>query len=49
MSINISKQASVKENEALLVLTDTLDKLKEFQLTDGELAYIKKHMRIKKN
>ncbi|MEN8121771.1 MAG: leucyl aminopeptidase [Bacteroidota bacterium] len=42
MSINISKRASVKENEALLVLTDTPAKLKEFQLTDGELAYIKK-------
>lgn len=42
MSINISKQASVKENEALLVLTYTPDKLKEFQLTDNEMDYLRK-------
>jgi len=42
MSINISKQASVKDNEALIVLTDSSELLKGFQLTDNELSYIKK-------
>ena len=47
MSINIAKQTTVKENEALLVLTDASGKLKEFQLTDGELEYIKKALENK--
>ncbi len=42
MSINISKQALVKENEALVVLSNNINQLTDFQLTDNELDYIKK-------
>ncbi len=42
MSINILKQASVNKNKSLLILTETADKLKEFQLSDDEIAYVKK-------
>ncbi|OQY04789.1 MAG: peptidase M17 [Bacteroidetes bacterium 4572_117] len=42
MSININKRVSVKENEALLILTDSPDKIEGFQLADNELNYVKR-------
>ena len=40
MSINILKQASINEKQALVVITEGVDQLKDFQLTENELSYI---------
>lgn len=42
MQINILKQVKINETVDLVVLTDKLEKLSQFQLSDNELTYIAK-------
>ena len=40
MYINISNQNSIKENDSLVIITENIEQLKDFKLTDNEINYI---------